>query len=302
MRRLGVLGLDRLDFFAALERENPNVVACVGVGRVQPKLVKLVGRGAFRVEPHIAALGLAKLGAVGLLNQRRGEREGLAAAHAANQLGSGGDVAPLVASAHLQADSVVLPQVVKVVALNELVAELREADARFLAAFHRILGQHVVDRDVLAHVANELEEAHFFEPIVVVHDAGSVRTAKVQELFELVPLARKVVLQRVHIEQLALGRLERRIAHHAGSAPNQRIGLVARPLKMHEHHDLHQVAYPKRVGRGVKSNVGLLGARVQKVLGTRHAVVQHAPPAEFVNKRSHATKLGRRRGRATFGL
>ena len=129
VRSLRVLGLQGLNFFAAFERKNPNVVAGVGVGRIEPKLVKLVGRRALGVEPDVAAFGLAELGSVGFFNQRRGQRKGLAPPHAANQLGSGGDVAPLVASAHLQTDSVVLPEVVKVVSLNELVAELGEADA-----------------------------------------------------------------------------------------------------------------------------------------------------------------------------
>jgi hypothetical protein len=61
VRSLGMFGLQGLDFFAALERENPNVVAGVGVGRVEPKLVELVGRRALGVEPDVATLGLAKL-------------------------------------------------------------------------------------------------------------------------------------------------------------------------------------------------------------------------------------------------
>ena len=154
---------------------------------------------------------------------------------------------------------------------------------------------------MLAHVANELEEAHFFEPVVVVHDARSVRTPKVEELLELVALAGEVVLQGIHVEQLALGRLERGIADQAGGSAHEGKGLVARPLKVHEHHDLHEVAHAQRIGGGVKADVGLLRARIQKVFGSRHAVVQHAPPPEFVYKRSHAAKLGRPCRRATFG-
>ena len=195
----------------------------------------------------------------------------------------------------------VLPQVVKVVALNELVAELRETDARFLATFDGILGEHVVDGDVLAHVANELEEAHLFEPVVVVDDAGSVRTAKVQKLLELAALAREVVLQRFHVKQLALSRLKRRIAHHAGGAAHKGEWLVARTLKVHQHHHLHEVAYTERIRGRVKTDVRLLRAGIQKFFSARHAVVQHAPPAEFFYKRSHAAKLGRPRRRATFG-
>jgi len=43
VRSLRMLGLEGLNFFAAFERKNPNVVTGIGVGRVEPKLVKLVG-------------------------------------------------------------------------------------------------------------------------------------------------------------------------------------------------------------------------------------------------------------------
>ena len=109
------------------------------------------------------------------------------------------------------------------------------------------------------------------------------------------------MLQGVHVEQLALGRLERGVADHAGGSAHEGKGLVARPLKVHEHHDLHEVAHAERIRGGVKADVGLLRAGIQKFFSARHAVVQHAPPAEFFYKRSHAAKLGRPRRRATFG-
>ena len=242
MRGLGVLGLQGLNFFAALGGENADVVAGIFVRCIEPKLVELVGAGAVGIEPHVAALGLSKLGAVRLLDQGRRKGKGLAATHSADEFCAGRDIAPLVATPHLQTDAFFLPEVVKVVALDELVAEFGIANAAFLTALHRILCQHVVDGDVLAHVPNEVQKAEVFEPIVVVDNSSTLGAVKVEELHELGLLARQVLLQCFRVEQLAFGRLEGGIAHHAGRSAYQSVGLVARTLEVHEHHDLHQVA------------------------------------------------------------
>ena len=76
-----------------------------------------------------AALGLAELGAVGLGDQRRGERVHRPGAAAADEVDAGGDVAPLVGAAELQRAAVPLVQLEEVVRLQQLVAELGEADA-----------------------------------------------------------------------------------------------------------------------------------------------------------------------------
>ena len=230
---LGVRRLQGLNFFARCRAENAHVLGHVGICGVQPKLIKLVRRGAFGVQPNVSGFGLAELGAVGFFDQGCGERVGLAAVHASDQFRAGGDVAPLVRPPHLQLHAVVLPQIVKVVALNELVTEFREADAGFLARFHGVLGQHVVDGDVLAHVADEVQEAKIFEPFVVVHDLGSVGPAEFQKLFQLRALTAEVVLQGVKIQQLTLVGFERRIAHHSGGTAHQSNGLVAGALEVH---------------------------------------------------------------------
>ena len=80
-----------------------------------------------------------------------------AAAQLADQIDAGGDVAPLIAAAHLQTAAVAIEQLQEVVGLQQQVAELGERDA-FLALeppVHRLLLQHVVDGEVLAGVAQE---------------------------------------------------------------------------------------------------------------------------------------------------
>ena len=216
---------------------------------VHPELVELVGRGALGVEPHVAALGLAKLGAVGLGDQGAGDGIGLAAVHAAYELGAGGDVAPLVAAAHLQLAALGAVQVQEVVALQQLVGELGERHAVVgvggQALLDRVLGHHVVDGDVLANVAYELQEAVVFHPVVVVDQDGVVGgvAVEVEKLGQLAAYALLVVAQGGLVDEHALLRLHRGVAYHAGGAAYEGDGPVAGALEVLEHHDAHQVAY-----------------------------------------------------------
>src|SRR3712207_9482097 len=111
--------------------EDLDVLLCLGVAYVEPELVEGVGRGAVAVEPYVAALGLAKFLAVGLGDERTGDAEGLGlvAQRAADELGTGGHVAPLVVAAELQAHAILLILVEEVVALKELIGKLGEAQA-----------------------------------------------------------------------------------------------------------------------------------------------------------------------------
>ena len=156
--------------------EDLDVAFGVVVAHVEPELVELVGRRIARIEPYVAALGLAELGAVGLRDERAGDRIGLGAQLAADQLGAGGDVAPLVGSAQLHLAAVFLVEVHEIETLHQLVGEFGERHAVALAVetlLDRILGHHVVDRDQLADVADEVEEADPLHPVVVVdHQRG----------------------------------------------------------------------------------------------------------------------------------
>ena len=132
------------------------------VAYVQPELVELVGGRLLGVEPDIAFLGLAELGAVGLADKRAGQCESLAAVHTADKFGAGGYIAPLVAAAKLENTVLVLPEPVEIVTLHELVTELGEGHALAgvagKALLHGILGHHVVDGDMLSNVTYEIDE------------------------------------------------------------------------------------------------------------------------------------------------
>ncbi len=121
-----VFGDQVVDGLLIEQREDLDVALGVLVADVQPELVELVRRSITRVEPYVAALGLAELATVGFGNQRAGQCESLAAGLTADQLRTGGDVAPLVGAAHLQFTAFGFVQMQEVVALQQLVGEFGE--------------------------------------------------------------------------------------------------------------------------------------------------------------------------------
>jgi hypothetical protein len=108
----------------------------------------------------------------------------------------------------------------------------------FEARAHRVLGHHVIDRQVLADVAQELEEADAACPVGVVDDHGASGAApEVQETRELRPDTGEVLRDLVVAEQVALDALARRIADHARGAADEDDRLVAGALQARLHDD-----------------------------------------------------------------
>ena len=126
-----------------------------------------------------------------------------------NQLAAGGDVAPLIAAAHLQPAAEAIVQHEVVVGLQQLVAELGERDAIVAAEtpLHRFLRHHVVHGEVLADVAEEIEEADRAQPVDVVgHARGVARRLEVEKAFELRADALRVGFDLLERQQVALRR------------------------------------------------------------------------------------------------
>ena len=94
----------RLDGFALQRSKYLDIAFSVVVAHVQPKLVERVRCGALRIEPYVSALGLTKLLTIGLCDEGAGQGVslGLVAQSAANKLGTGGHVTPLVVTTQLQ--------------------------------------------------------------------------------------------------------------------------------------------------------------------------------------------------------
>src|SRR6185503_11445100 len=136
------------------EGEGLQIAHDVAVLDVQPELVEAEGRGARRIQPYGARFGLAELRARRCLHQRPHETVRLLAAELANQVDAGRDVAPLVASSHLNGASEAIEHLQEVVRLKDQITELGERNA-FLAlesAVHRLLLEHVIDGEIFAGV------------------------------------------------------------------------------------------------------------------------------------------------------
>ena len=285
---LGLLGHECVYLLLGEYGEYLDVFLGVGVGYVQPELVELVGRRAVGVEPYVAPLGLAEFRAVGLGDERAGNGVGVVLAeHAADQLCAGGDVAPLVGAAQLKAASLLLVEVEEVVALEKLVGEFGERHplARFArkTLLHGVLGHHVVDGQILAHVADKVEECVVLHPVVVVHEDGGVGgvAVEVEEAGQLTLDGLLVMAQCSHVEELALLALHRGVANHAGGASHQRDGLVAGALQVFEHHHPHEVADMQRVSCGVDAEICGGHPLVELFVGAGHHLVDHAAPGKF---------------------
>ena len=103
LSRVFVVTGDETVYFFLVERgEDTDITFGILVGHVKPELVEGVRTGITPVEPNVAFLRLAEFRAVGHCHKRASQGEHFAAIGAAYQFGTRSDVAPLVASAHLQ--------------------------------------------------------------------------------------------------------------------------------------------------------------------------------------------------------
>ncbi len=123
---------------------------------------------------------------------------------------------------------------------------------------HRVLGHHVVDGDVLADFAGEVEECPAFHPVVVVDKLGCVGSiaVKVEKFRQLCLHPFDIVVEGIFGKEVALGRFARGVTNHAGGATDKGHRLVAAALEVAEYHHTAQVADMQRVGSGVKADVG----------------------------------------------
>ena len=151
----------RRDLVHRQRREELQEAGDVGVLGVAPVLPEVIGAEQVRVEPDRALGRLAHLGARRGGQQRRGQRVELLRAHAVAEVDAVDDIAPLVGAAHLQIAAVAARQFDVVVGLADHVVEFEEGH-RLLAVepqLDRIEGQHAVDREMPADIAQELDVA-----------------------------------------------------------------------------------------------------------------------------------------------
>ncbi len=139
---------------------------------------------------------------------------------------------------------------------------------------------------MLAHVADEFEEAEIFHPVVVVDEFGCVRrvAVEVEEFCKLALDGFLVVTQGFLVDEFALLSFHGRIAYHARGASDECQRLVAGALQVLEHHDSHEVAYVQAVGGGVDAEIRCGHAFFEFFVGSGHELVYHAAPCEFFYK------------------
>ena len=214
-------------------------------------------------------------------------------AHAANQVNPGGDIAPLVASAHLENAAVSVVQCEEVVGLQQHIAELGVGDSVGHSAADGLLGEHVVDAEVLAHVAHEVNRVDLFQPVGIVDEERRiVPGVEIQVSRQLRPDALQVLLQDFPGQKWAFFGLSSRIADEPGSATRNRDWRVAAFLHSHQHHYPEKVADVEAVGGRVETDVRGDPLTRQKFLkpGSEQLLavigyVNQASASEFVNYR-----------------
>ncbi len=245
LRRPGVLGGDGVDVLDRNERELQQVALDIGVGQVDEVLIERVGRRARGIEEQRPVDALAELLAVRARDEGHRQTVDGRAGTPAHEVDAGRDVAPLIRAARLQLAVQVLVQPRVVVGLQQHVAELRERDAVLArdAAPDRLLGEHVVDRDVLADVAQEVEHAQRLGPVAVVHEARLARPRlEVEERRELCLDRLRVAAERLAVEQVALLAATARVADHPRGPARERDREVAGELEAAQEQQRDEVA------------------------------------------------------------
>ena len=130
------------------------------------------------------------------------------------------------------------------------------------------------------------------EPVEVVDQDGAARARReVEEPLELAADARDVRLERVAVEQVALGRTARRVADHPGPAADERDGPPAVALQPQQPEDRHQVADVERMPPTDRTRCSrLIGRPVARRAGSPGVVACRIPRHSSSSRRPRAPR------------
>ena len=282
-----MLGDERFDLLAGEGGEDLDITFGVIVGDVHPELEELIRGCIFLREPNVAGLGLTELTAVSFGNQRTCQGVRLVAGDLLDELGTGGDIAPLIRATHLEFAVLMLVEVHEIVALEELIGELGERHTlRELAVetlLDGVLRHHIVDGDEFADVAREIKEGVVLHPVVVIDQLGSVGFIgiEIQEVLQLLADTLHVMAEGLLGQEVTLGRLAGRVTDHTRCAAQESDGFMAAGLQVTQHHDAAQVADMETIRRGVDTHVGGRHFFHQLFFRTGHDILEHASPTEL---------------------
>ena len=157
---------------------------------------------------------------------------------ATGQVDATGDIAPLIRAADLQPATVSVIQLGKIEGLQNHVAEFCKADACAFAVEplpNGFFADHIVDRKVLADVAQKVEHIDVCHPIEVIDHQRRIVPCKVDKLADLLADPGDPIRHHLRGVQLPLGGLETRITDQASGTPHQRDGSMPGGLKATQH-------------------------------------------------------------------
>ena len=161
----------------------------------------------------------------------------------------------------------------------------------FHARAHRVFRQHVVDREMLADVAQEVHHRDHGQPVGVVDDARRVAAhLEVEELRQLRLDLFQIRCDALLALQLAFLALAARVADQASAAARQHNRVVSEALQPRQSHQRQQVPDLQAVGGGIEADVGRHFAAGQDLGQPFGAVIYQAAPLKFVENVRHGVR------------
>ncbi len=187
--------------------------------------------------------------------------------HAPSEFNPLQNIAPLIRAPHLQRAVVALVQLQEVVALQNHVIEFQERERllAFQPQLHAVHGEHSIDREMPADVAQKWDVLEARQPVIVVDHHGAGRgIVEAQEVVENLANAGDIGVDLLVGEKLTGLIAARRITDLGRAAAHQHDGAVSRLLQAAQHHDLHQTADVQAVGGGIETDVCADDARAAR--------------------------------------
>ena len=271
------------DFFHGEEGEVLQVFHDIAVVLVEPELVEFVRACLLRIEPYGAACCLTEFRAVSLEHQRDGEAVSIGDAFGlSEEFYAVCDVAPLVSAADLQLYIVIVIEHLEVDGLEDLVREFRERNARIQSGCDDILGQHRVDIEKLAVIAEEVQKGNLGQPVIVVDHAETVFAEEILHLFFQ---AFCIMLDLFHRLEHTLGFSARRITNRSRAAADQDDRMMTSELETLHNHERNQMTDVHAVTGWIDAAIEgnrLLPYELVQALFIR-LLVDSAAPLQFIN-------------------
>jgi hypothetical protein len=188
--------------------------------------------------------------------------------------------------------AVILEEPVEVVRLEEQVAELRVAQPRPLvlqASADALLPEHHVHREVLAHVAEEVQDRHVpSHSRLSTSRAGFGTPSKSRKASSCARTASALAATSFVVRRFRSSDFPEGSPMRPGPSAHQRDGGVAGALEVHEAHDGEEVPHVEGGGCGVESHVRRLDSLGEGGFRPFGHVLEHPAPAVFVEERARS--------------